>query len=96
MGSECNGRKVSMSYDKWCIDGPLSTVIFRRDIYDARLDENAKVMDMVDNNQWVWPDGWKEKYSTLSNLDGTINLTNKEDKVLWVNNAGRKVEFSTK
>ncbi|GJY13067.1 RNA-directed DNA polymerase, eukaryota, reverse transcriptase zinc-binding domain protein [Tanacetum coccineum] len=42
----------------------------RRDIYDARLDENAKVSDMISNNQWNWPNGWKEKYALLNNLDG--------------------------
>nr|GEU49936.1 zinc finger, CCHC-type [Tanacetum cinerariifolium] len=91
-----NERKVLVWYDKWCIDGPPSTVISRRDIYNARLDENAKVVDMVVNDQWVWPDGWKEKYSILRILDGSVKLNNKDDKVLWVNNAGRKVEFSTK
>ncbi|GJS69908.1 hypothetical protein Tco_0702749 [Tanacetum coccineum] len=72
------------------LDGPLSTVISRRDIYDARLDDNAKVADMLHNDQWVWHDGWKEKYTILSNLDGAVNLSNKEDKVLWVTNAEKK------
>nr|GFA02156.1 RNA-directed DNA polymerase, eukaryota, reverse transcriptase zinc-binding domain protein [Tanacetum cinerariifolium] len=91
-----DGRKVSMWYDKWCKDGPLSTIISRRDIYDARLDDNARVADMVNNNNWVWPDGWKERYAILRNLDGDVMLSNKKDKVLWVTNAGEKVDFNTR
>ncbi|GKB02067.1 RNA-directed DNA polymerase, eukaryota, reverse transcriptase zinc-binding domain protein [Tanacetum coccineum] len=91
-----DGRKASLWYDRWCNEGPLNTVISRREIYYARLDDNAKVADMINNNQWVWPDGWTEKYTILSNLDGDVNLSSKEDKVLWVTNAGKKVVFITK
>ncbi|GJV38922.1 hypothetical protein Tco_1417362 [Tanacetum coccineum] len=91
-----NGKNVSMWYDKWCIDGPLSSVITRRDIYDARLDDNARVVDMIRDNQWVWPDGWRENFTILGNLSSTVNLVNKDDKVLWVTNAGDKVKFNTK
>ncbi|GKE62850.1 RNA-directed DNA polymerase, eukaryota, reverse transcriptase zinc-binding domain protein [Tanacetum coccineum] len=91
-----NGNNVSMWYDKWCIDGLLSSVISRRDIYDARLDDNARVVDMIRDNQWVWHDGWKENYTILSNLSRTVNLVNNDDKVIWVTNAGDKVKFNTK
>ncbi|GJU60172.1 RNA-directed DNA polymerase, eukaryota, reverse transcriptase zinc-binding domain protein [Tanacetum coccineum] len=91
-----DGRSISMWYDRWCMDGPLCSLISRRDIYDARLDDNAKVSDMISNNQWNWPNGWKEKYALLNNLDGVVRLSNKDDKVLWVTNVGDKVRFTTK
>ncbi|GJT10088.1 zinc finger, CCHC-type containing protein [Tanacetum coccineum] len=91
-----NGRKTYVWYDKWCIDGPLSTIISKRNIYEAKLKDDAKVVDMVNDGQWVWPDGWKEIYPILRNLDRTVNLTNKEDKVLWITNAGHKLCFTTK
>ncbi|GJR57126.1 RNA-directed DNA polymerase, eukaryota, reverse transcriptase zinc-binding domain protein [Tanacetum coccineum] len=69
-----NGKNVSIWYDKWCIDGPLSSVITGRDIYDARLDDNARVVNMIRDNQWVCPDGWREKFAILSNLSSTVNL----------------------
>ncbi|GJY60884.1 hypothetical protein Tco_0461541, partial [Tanacetum coccineum] len=34
--------KEQVWYDKWCTDGPLSIVISREDMYDARLDDDAK------------------------------------------------------
>ncbi|GJV14338.1 RNA-directed DNA polymerase, eukaryota, reverse transcriptase zinc-binding domain protein [Tanacetum coccineum] len=88
-----DGRKASLWYDKSCaMKDLLTTVISRREIYYARLDDNAKVADMINNNQWVWPDGWTEKYTILSNLNGDVNLSSKEDKVLIVPlNAGKKV-----
>ncbi|GKC26566.1 hypothetical protein Tco_1033860 [Tanacetum coccineum] len=43
-GSNINRPELAFEYDKWCIDGPLSIVISRRDIYDARLDDNAKLI----------------------------------------------------
>ncbi|GKB29556.1 hypothetical protein Tco_0868957 [Tanacetum coccineum] len=91
-----DGRKAYLWYDRWCIEGPLNTAISRREIFYARLDDNAKVADMINNNQWVWPGGWTEKYIILSNLNGDVNLSSKEDKVLWVTNAGKKVVFTTK
>nr|GEU89886.1 histidine kinase 3 [Tanacetum cinerariifolium] len=75
-----NGRKTSVWYDKWCTDGPLSNVISRRDIYDARLDVEAKVADLINNGQWNWPDGWKVKYPIFGNLDKTVSLSDKVDK----------------
>ncbi|GKA05135.1 RNA-directed DNA polymerase, eukaryota, reverse transcriptase zinc-binding domain protein [Tanacetum coccineum] len=64
-----------------------------RDIYDARLDDDAKVVDLINNGQWIWPDGWKEKYLVINNLDRTVNLTNKDEKVLWITNDGKKQAF---
>ncbi|GJY87269.1 hypothetical protein Tco_0501897 [Tanacetum coccineum] len=52
-----NSLKISVWYDKWCTNGPLSTVISRRDMYDARLDDDAKVADLIKNGQWEWLDG---------------------------------------
>ncbi|GJV41814.1 RNA-directed DNA polymerase, eukaryota, reverse transcriptase zinc-binding domain protein [Tanacetum coccineum] len=72
-----NGRKISVWYDKWCTDGPLSIVISREDMYDARLDDDAKVADMIKN-------------------DRTVNLTDRDDKVLWIINDGKKLKFVTK
>nr|GEU49423.1 hypothetical protein [Tanacetum cinerariifolium] len=87
---------IEVKNSLWCMDGPLCSLISRRDIYDARLDDNAKVSDMISNNQWNWPIGWKEKYVLLNNLDGAVTLSNKDDKVLWVTNAEDKVRFTTK
>ncbi|GKC87562.1 hypothetical protein Tco_1148211 [Tanacetum coccineum] len=85
--------KTSVWYDKWCTNGPLSNVISRREIYDARLDVDAKVADLVNNGKWNWPDGWKEKFLIIGNLDKTVSLSDKEDKVLWITNDGEKIQY---
>ncbi|GJV66182.1 zinc knuckle CX2CX4HX4C containing protein [Tanacetum coccineum] len=54
---ENNGRKTSVWYDKWCKDGPLSSAISKRDIYEAILQDEARVVDIITNGQWMWPDG---------------------------------------
>ncbi|GJZ12297.1 RNA-directed DNA polymerase, eukaryota, reverse transcriptase zinc-binding domain protein [Tanacetum coccineum] len=47
-----NGNNVSMWYDKWCIDGPLSSVISRRDIYDARTVNLDKLLTQDKVEKW--------------------------------------------
>nr|GEX28713.1 hypothetical protein [Tanacetum cinerariifolium] len=50
-----NGRKVSLSYDKWHGVGPLCNFITKRDIYDARMKDTCRVVVAVDGNNWKWP-----------------------------------------
>ncbi|GKE15495.1 hypothetical protein Tco_1423072 [Tanacetum coccineum] len=49
-----NGKNNYVWYDKWNDIGPLCQFISRRDIYDARFDNNAIVADMIVNNHWIW------------------------------------------
>nr|GEX13344.1 putative reverse transcriptase domain-containing protein [Tanacetum cinerariifolium] len=75
-----NGRKTSIWYDKWYKDGPLSSVISKKDIYEAILHDEARVAGIINNGKWIWPDGWMDKYPFLTNLHRTINLNESEDK----------------
>ncbi|GKB05890.1 hypothetical protein Tco_0834085 [Tanacetum coccineum] len=45
-----NGNNNYVWYDKWNDIWPLCQFISRRDIYDARFDNNANVADMIVNN----------------------------------------------
>ncbi|GJV34890.1 RNA-directed DNA polymerase, eukaryota, reverse transcriptase zinc-binding domain protein [Tanacetum coccineum] len=51
-----DGKRTSVWYDKWNDVGPLSQVILKRDIYDARFENNATMSDMIENNQPSWPE----------------------------------------
>lgn len=53
-----NGRTVSMWYVNSSQIGPLNQYITHRDLYDARLDANLKVSDMIKNDVWDWPSEW--------------------------------------
>ncbi|PWA63876.1 reverse transcriptase zinc-binding domain-containing protein [Artemisia annua] len=48
-----NGKETSVWYDKWCEIGPLSQMLIRRDLYDARFDANSTVADMADTEQTI-------------------------------------------
>ncbi|GJZ06511.1 RNA-directed DNA polymerase, eukaryota, reverse transcriptase zinc-binding domain protein [Tanacetum coccineum] len=45
-----NGKSTYVWYDKWHQLGPLSNIITRREIYDARFKDNDCVFDMIENN----------------------------------------------
>nr|GEY97975.1 RNA-directed DNA polymerase, eukaryota, reverse transcriptase zinc-binding domain protein [Tanacetum cinerariifolium] len=85
-----NGMKASLWYEKWSRDGPLSTIISRKDIYNARLDDNARVAHMIKENHWDWPDGWKEKIEILRKCDISNNLWSK------MNNLSFKMDMNFK
>ncbi|GJW50193.1 RNA-directed DNA polymerase, eukaryota, reverse transcriptase zinc-binding domain protein [Tanacetum coccineum] len=53
-----NGKSTSVWYDKWHQLGPLSNIITRREIYDARFKDNDCVFDMIKNGRWRWPSEW--------------------------------------
>ncbi|GKA14637.1 RNA-directed DNA polymerase, eukaryota, reverse transcriptase zinc-binding domain protein [Tanacetum coccineum] len=48
-----NGKSTSVWYDKWHQLGPLSNIITRREIYDARFKDNDCVFDMIENNDII-------------------------------------------
>ncbi|GJY98183.1 RNA-directed DNA polymerase, eukaryota, reverse transcriptase zinc-binding domain protein [Tanacetum coccineum] len=45
-----NGKRTYVWYDKWNDVGPLSQVTSRRDIYDARFENNATLSHMIVTN----------------------------------------------
>ncbi|PWA64515.1 RNA-directed DNA polymerase, eukaryota, Reverse transcriptase zinc-binding domain protein [Artemisia annua] len=87
-----SGDRISMWYDKWNQHGPLCDIISKRARYEARLDDNLKVSEMIVNRKWVWPDGWEDRFPVLKDL-GIPDLTNKEDKVMWLTNNSQTVMF---
>nr|GEV11220.1 hypothetical protein [Tanacetum cinerariifolium] len=51
-----NGRNVSMWNNSW---NEMGRFVTNKDIYDARMDENCSVAEMIMNNEWTWPKNWK-------------------------------------
>ncbi|GJW12092.1 RNA-directed DNA polymerase, eukaryota, reverse transcriptase zinc-binding domain protein [Tanacetum coccineum] len=80
--------KTSVWYDKWCTDGPLSKFISRRDIYEARLEDNAKLSDcpnIEDKVLWDTNDGRKVEFST-NQADLRVNWPNVVRRhIVWFN-----------
>ncbi|GKA77311.1 hypothetical protein Tco_0783772, partial [Tanacetum coccineum] len=63
-----NGRYISMWNDYWNEMGQLSNFVTNKEIYDARIDENSCVADMIMENEWVWPKNWARKFTQLEKL----------------------------
>nr|XP_043630477.1 uncharacterized protein LOC122601808 [Erigeron canadensis] len=59
---------ISMWYDKWCSEGPLSNFISKRILYDTIMDVNTRLSTMTNNGQWMWPEGWVERFNILQNI----------------------------
>ncbi|GJY36753.1 RNA-directed DNA polymerase, eukaryota, reverse transcriptase zinc-binding domain protein, partial [Tanacetum coccineum] len=76
------GNSVSVWYDKWNVNGPLGNFITQRNIYDAKLALDAKISEMINDNNWKWPIEWFSKFPELQCISNPPNLTDKEDRVL--------------
>ncbi|GJZ63087.1 hypothetical protein Tco_0619508 [Tanacetum coccineum] len=77
------GNTISMWHDKRNSYGPIGNFITQRSIYDARFLINITHAEMI-------------RFPNLQNIF-VLNINNdKDDRVLWVTNAGQKVLFSTK
>ena len=50
-----NGNSISMWYDWWHTIGPLSRIIDNRTLYDARLESECTIADMISNNTRLAP-----------------------------------------
>ena len=55
-------------YDYWCPIGILQPFITHRDLYNARLDANIMVKDIVVNEICNWSVEWISKYPMLSHV----------------------------
>ncbi|GJY65994.1 RNA-directed DNA polymerase, eukaryota, reverse transcriptase zinc-binding domain protein [Tanacetum coccineum] len=76
--------------------GSLSSIITRRDVYDARLKDNTTVVRMIDNNCWSWPNGWCDRYPMLNNIHVPLLKANEDDKVQWVKGNRESSNLSVK
>ena len=46
----------------------LANFISRRDIYDARFSEFDTIADMIQNEEWIWPTDWGDKFPILNSI----------------------------
>nr|GEV69605.1 putative ribonuclease H-like domain-containing protein [Tanacetum cinerariifolium] len=63
-----NGLLNSAWFDLWCSLGNLSNIISNRDIYSVGFHLDAKVADLIHQDEWVWPGTWYVKYPLLANV----------------------------
>lgn len=83
-----------MWHDTWDSIGPLSSVISRRAVYEARLSDNTTVADMVVNGNWKWPDDWCNRFPRLTNIKVPVLNENERDTVKWSTLNGGLTKFA--
>nr|GEV39471.1 hypothetical protein [Tanacetum cinerariifolium] len=64
------------------------------DLYDARINGEMRVIDMINNRQWRWPDEWYEKFSMTTQLEVPNLNIDAKDKFVWRNTNGQQKDFS--
>ncbi|GJW66697.1 RNA-directed DNA polymerase, eukaryota, reverse transcriptase zinc-binding domain protein [Tanacetum coccineum] len=79
-----NGKDISVWHDKWCQLGPLDKLFSKSDLYDAKLDDDAKIADMIHNGRWKWPIEWIEDHPDLLLILVYCLNEHIKDKTYWV------------
>ncbi|GKF24404.1 hypothetical protein Tco_0076726, partial [Tanacetum coccineum] len=79
-----NGRKVNFWQDKRHEKGPLSSIISRRHMYNARINSNVKVADMINNGQWKWLNEGISLFPVLNEIRIPIINEDVQDSVKWL------------
>ncbi|GJT00596.1 RNA-directed DNA polymerase, eukaryota, reverse transcriptase zinc-binding domain protein [Tanacetum coccineum] len=88
-----NRKTTSLWYDNWCSRSPLSSIISHRDLYDARLNSNMTVRDMICDSQWRWPVEWYDKFPSITSLT-ICNLNDGvKDSIVWRTSDERDMKF---
>ncbi|KAJ9535399.1 hypothetical protein OSB04_un001489 [Centaurea solstitialis] len=88
-----DGKSTSLWFDNWHPSGPLCYLISKRELYEARVDLNLKVSDIVCDGNWLWPiDVWC-KYGHILQAFQPALKDHVRDKVLWRNQNGHVSDF---
>ena len=85
-----NGKDCYIWYDKWHTIGPLCKLIDDNSLMNAGLDKNAKVVDFIDENGWMWPIEWDGSFNFLDNIPVPVIKNNVNDKLVGLIKKERK------
>nr|GEU71832.1 hypothetical protein [Tanacetum cinerariifolium] len=75
-----NVKDVSMWSDNWSDMGHLTQFVTYKDIHDARINEECSVVDMIDDNKWIWPE---QRMIEFSVRDIWWDMKCAQNKVYW-------------
>ncbi|KAK9050851.1 hypothetical protein SSX86_030178 [Deinandra increscens subsp. villosa] len=91
-----DGSKTSVWFDLWHPLSPLCFFISPREINRAGLSLSLKVSDIIVEGNWAWPEEWDSRFPELFDYVPPLLVDGNVDKVLWCNNEGNLVPFSSK
>nr|GEX66737.1 DNA-directed DNA polymerase [Tanacetum cinerariifolium] len=89
-----NGRSISVWYDRWDRNQALAKNISKREIHLVGFNDHSKLYDIIDDNNWKWPDEWLRKYNFLHNYP-VPTLVVEPNILMWATRQGKLVKFST-
>nr|GEX52239.1 hypothetical protein [Tanacetum cinerariifolium] len=89
-----DGSRVSLWFDRWCPNGPLSTIVSTRDIFCGGFTLLSTVRDAIRNDSWLWPHEWTVKYPLLNNISVPVLVAGKRDCLEWCDGAAAGQQVS--
>nr|GEZ70319.1 hypothetical protein [Tanacetum cinerariifolium] len=84
-----DGKTVNAWYDNWSPRGPLCDTITTTEIYDACMNIDTTVAELVNIGNGNWPDGWVNEYPILNQYKFLCLQKGMKDDIVWVDNAER-------
>ena len=90
-----NGKNVFMWYDNWCHLGPIINIVQHSALYEARMGDNDKVSDLIDNGELAWPNEWNSRFPELQQINVPV-ISDSKDKVMWRDGNGITSDYSVK
>nr|GEV12575.1 hypothetical protein [Tanacetum cinerariifolium] len=89
-----DGSRVSLWFDRWFPNGPLSTIVSTRDMFCGGFTLLSTVRDAIRNGSWLWPHEWTVKYPLLNNISVPVLVAGKRDRLEWRDGAGAGQQVS--
>nr|GEW25340.1 hypothetical protein [Tanacetum cinerariifolium] len=90
-----DGNSINAWYDNWDVRGPLCGIVTTREIYEAGMNVDTTVAELIAKNR-NWPDGWVNEYPVLNQYKLPRLYDNINDNIVWVDNGGKERKFSVK
>ncbi|PWA54328.1 RNA-directed DNA polymerase, eukaryota, Reverse transcriptase zinc-binding domain protein [Artemisia annua] len=53
---------ISAWFDNWCLHSPLISSLSARQVNRGGFNMNSRLVDIIANGEWVWPDQWNSKF----------------------------------
>ncbi|GJT89626.1 RNA-directed DNA polymerase, eukaryota, reverse transcriptase zinc-binding domain protein [Tanacetum coccineum] len=75
---------------------PICDIVTTREIYEARLNIDTTMTELVAKYEGTWPDGWSNEYPILKQCGMLRIHDGTRDKAVWLDRNGKENLFSVK
>nr|GFC77098.1 hypothetical protein [Tanacetum cinerariifolium] len=87
---------INVWYDNWCPISPICDIVTTREIYEAGLNINTTMNELVNKYEGTWPEGWSNEYLILNQSDILRTHDGTRDKAIWLDMKGKENMFSVR